>query len=383
VVFDGTVDTKSVADIAKVQGVEIAAGYEGTVFIRTAEGAESTLEVTNTFSMAGGAITSPIHGKSTLLLSGASLFTWTDGVALNMYIMLGSSTNHDVTGKIAGVAVALPDSRLVNYGKFTWAAGTIMATTNRTAEIINEPGGTFEVQSTGAFWVSVDGQAQNAGSFTNRGTLHFNTGGVRIAATFRNTNNGIVRVYPGQVQFDHEAEQTGGTFELRGGTVKVASNQVLGIRDGTLTGAGTIDGNLNLGYDGGPATAVTIRPGIESAIGTIEITQSWQMFSSSGQTWIRIDDNGNTSKIKATAGWAKLAGVLWIENSKNDKPTAGESREFLTAHLGFDGTNFSHKGVAYWGCWADPNGGGKYVKWSLPAPTGNSYSLVSIFASGS
>lgn len=386
-VFNGTKTTNVTMDITKVQDVEIAAGYTGTISIAQGPppfGAASTLEVTNSFKMLEPAAT--VYnggGVSTLKLSGASIFTWSAGTMRGIDILLGSSTDHAVTGTInSSDRVVLIASRLVNHGTFTWMAGHITVPLRYTAEIVNEADAIFEVQAAGLFVCPE--QEENVGKFTNRGLLKFNTTHVGIHADFAN-DGGTVRVYPGgQVSFSYKAEQTGGTFDLRGdgATVKVLStSRVLGIRDGLLTGAGTIDGNLNLGYDGGPATAVTIRPGIEAAVGTITITQSWQMFSSSGQTWIRVLDDGSYSEIVATSGWAKLAGVLWVENSPNYKPAHEKRITFLTAGLGFDGTDFAHRDMTYWGSWADPVTK-KPLVWRFDQ-TANTYSIVTRVVEGS
>jgi hypothetical protein len=371
----------TVTEQSVVQDVEITSDYHGLISLLQPGGFPTSLEVKNTFKMASdAAIGGPDpNGPSTLQLSGASNFSVSTGIFLNLHVLLGSSTNHDVTGSIDGTVV-LSNSELDNFGTLTWAAGDIKVG-RKDADITNESGGYLEVKSTGRFWDSTN-DTRNVGEFANEGKLHFNTAGVRISADFAN-DGGIVRVYPGQVQFDFKAEQTGGTFELRNGTVNVSANpgSVLGIRRGLITGAGTITGNLNLGYDGGPATFVTIRPGIDDGVGTIAVSQSWHMFSTFGRTTIRVLDDGSYSKITA-GGYAALAGDLWIDDSSNYHPPAGTSLGFLTAASGFR-NDFDDKEVAYFGSWLDPNGSGKGVVWSLPPPTATTYSLVAVILFGS
>jgi hypothetical protein len=71
------------------------------------------------------------------------------------------------------------------------------------------------------------------------------------------------------------------TFALYNGSTIVTSN--LGIRDGFITGNGTVNGNLIMGLDpaqpGYGLTVPTIDPGGDGGVGTIHVTQSLRMFN--------------------------------------------------------------------------------------------------------
>jgi hypothetical protein len=378
--FDGTQDASIKILTPEVAGIEIQVGYSGVIDLAVEGGAKyHSFEVTGSFKMAGGKIQDINFSTGTenanLLLTKTSTFTWTAGEIAKVNISLGASDNHNVTGSISGT-VTLYDSSLDNYGTLA-VSGTVDSGFGVYNFITNRAGGTFEAK-TGFDLQDPDGWLKN------EGLLRFTSTGTAVVNSRFYNNGGTVRVESGTAQFHQLAEQTSGTFELRNGTADVTSNdgEVLKIYDGTLTGAGTIDGNLNLGYDGRPATGVTIRPGIDGAVGKIDITQSWQMFSANGLTHIKVVDDKNYSEITA-GGWAKLAGTLMIENLPTYWPAVNTTISFLTAGLGFDGTDFGYKDMTYWGSWPDPGMSGKKVHWSLKPPTGSTYSMVSEFVPGS
>ncbi len=377
--------------VTKVQDIDIRAGYAGTIRITTFLGNPSSLEVTNSFHMVGtdGVIANSFAGGwSYLYLTGSSSFTWSGGKSWGVDFVLGSSTNHGVIGRIDD-HVWFNNSALENYGMFTWVTGRIMVDAGNTSWIYNRPGGTFEVQSAGPF-SATDPPERNVGLFTNQGDLRFTSSGVRIAADFLNAG-GTVRRYPGLVQLDYKAEQTSGTFELRGGTVKTAgSDHALRIYDGSILGQGTVDGNLTLGYDPAlgppPRTFPTISPGIGGGnLGTITINQSFQIFSPDAYTVIDVNSTGiDKIAVLGQGGYAALNGDLVVNIDPAYTPPHPTDLSFLTAPaIRGDFLWISYTNDANEMTWPDPRTG-KQVHWTAKKNlAGTSYDVLTEIDPGS
>jgi hypothetical protein len=106
------------------------------------------------------------------------------------------------------------------------------------------------------------------------------------------------------------------------------AGETLGIRDGWIEGNGTVDANLALGYDpskNATQTSPAILPGINgtnNGIGVITVTKSFQIFSSTAITHIRVGQNAQCSKIVVRDGLAALNGNLVFELVGNGPPAA-------------------------------------------------------------
>jgi hypothetical protein len=223
----------------------------------------------------------------------------------------------------------------------------------------------------------------------NDGTVTVNaTGGT---ATLRGdfTTANLTRLFAGTLELAGDvARQTAGVFSLHDdATVKVSGpTQTLNIHEGLIRGHGSVDGNLKLGYDpngpdAGKASTATINPGFESIFplvytpGTITVTQSFEMFSDGNMMQIDIISETGFDRVFVGAQ-ARLKGGLTVNPSPVYHPPHPTTHAFLLASAGFAGTNFSTKTLTYVGCWMDPGGSGKPVKWTLPPPTGSTYSLM-------
>ncbi len=317
----------------KVAGIEMQAGYTGNgtddkgtliLAVKQPNDFDYTLEVTGSFSMADGYVsnagdpnTQGVVATGDLRITGAdSKFTWTLGQIWRTNIILGSSTNHAVTGKIAG-NVDLNRSTLDNYGNFTWTSGTINVGAGG-GFIHNNAGASFEVVNGAAF----TGAALTSRSFTNQGLFEFTgTGQLDMKADFEN-KGGTARIYGGTLAFYGIAEQTGdGTFDLRTSWVKlVNSGSALGIRDGTITGVALIEGNLVIGYEDGTPSSPIVRPGIDDEIGTLYVTQSFRILSKDTRSFFRIGANGANSMIRVQDGGAVLDGYAGFEMTTTNPP---------------------------------------------------------------
>jgi hypothetical protein len=203
----------------------------------------------------------------------------------------------------------------------------------------------------------------------------------------------ITRLDVGILDLAGKAEQEeNGLFELRGNTtIRVSgAGQVLRIYDGVFAGHGTVDGNLTLGYDGEQSgesfTTPIIAPGVEDGneltrdIGTITITQSFEIFSHLATTKIQVDGAGNHDKI-VVAGYAVALGKCNIDNSQDYKPGLGTSLSFLTAST-LKGEFAKPITIGYTGPWAHPANPGKQHFWKV-RKTATSYDLyVDMFQGG-
>jgi hypothetical protein len=109
------------------------------------------------------------------------------------------------------------------------------------------------------------------------------------------------------------------------------------IRDGSLVGTGTVDGNLVLGYDPAagqpPQTSPSIAPGIagvNNGIGVLTITQSFQIFSTGANTYINLDGTGQIDRIVVQGSYAALNGKAHVVKDWNYQPSKGTTVAFMT-----------------------------------------------------
>ena len=202
----------------------------GTVNITADTTANGATFVSGTYTVSAG---------KTLTLSGANT------VSGGTFAVAGTMRN---TGTVALTgALSLSSGTFANAGTVTQTASGTIATAGATATLLNEAGGTIDLQGTtglGSF-----GQ----GAFTNLGTLtrSGNAGTVAIDIPF--SGNGAIDTQTGTLQFQRNATFSGAIATSSGAITRFTNAATFNFNGGTaLAGAGTVEfanGTFNVNAD--------------------------------------------------------------------------------------------------------------------------------------
>lgn len=299
----------------------------------------TNLEVTNVFN----ADTITIYSDSptnrrTLTMSGASAFVVGGFYFTTADLVFGSPTNHTVTSEFENTAF-LENASITNYGDMVLQANIdqgVFVTTYST--VTNAAGGKANVKAHLLF----------SGNVVNAGELKLTMTAALGLATYSPTllNSGTVRVYPGTAKFERWVTQTDGEFQLRDTTVRLASNQPLEkelfIGSGSLTGKGTIDGNVVLGHQNGAGNP-SVSPGIDDLnaatidTATISVTGTFVTNATAANVNLQVVSETVLDKIEVT-GAATIAGTANITASADYKPAATTQLKLITSDVSLTGT---------------------------------------------
>ncbi|MBY0460122.1 MAG: hypothetical protein K2V38_22630, partial [Gemmataceae bacterium] len=248
----------------------------------------------------GGALAAPAGSTGTLIVNPGAVFTFRAGElrgvdvdvkrgekeAVMQFLPLAgrnpvvNRANVNVSGRLlwsdTPVGVAIPTTVTIkDKGIFDVKANNKrfgnqgQELDTRDVTVINQAGGTVVVDSAG--------QGVLIGTYQTAGTTK------------------LVR---GELYVHGSITQTAGTFELAGGTLTLAASTpaapTLYVQGGTVSGSGTINGNLSLGderqNDPNPAPYPLVEPGGTGKIGQITINGNFVLYN--GQLRIEIAGAG-------------------------------------------------------------------------------------------
>ncbi|RME73206.1 MAG: hypothetical protein D6776_07435 [Planctomycetota bacterium] len=234
----------------------------------------------------------------------------------------GQSTTLAAGGTISGGTKYLRDRNLVIAAGQTlqWTSGNYIYYQG-SSTITNQGAFAFSNTSSANLYPSSGGTL----SFDNSGTLtKTGTSGVYFGSAATFTNTGLVDVQGGELQFASGASytQTAGTTKLNGGNIRLYGAGPLDIQGGTLSGGGTIYGNVQVGG--------TMAPGFSP--GKITITGNWTL-TNTAVTQIEI--GGLTQGVDYdwidVGGTATLAGALELYLWNGWTPGATDVYTIITA----------------------------------------------------
>ncbi|MCX6930334.1 MAG: hypothetical protein NT154_45070 [Verrucomicrobia bacterium] len=267
----------------------------------TFSGADASLGL---LSWTGGALggTNTVSGTNTwtggTLNSGAVLTVASNGV-LNLS---GSGDKY-----IAG-------GTLNNAGSVTWTGGNVLGADccgPLVNVISNQAGALFDVQ-TDASLSRYNYGGWGAFTIYNAGTFRKSAGTGTNAINWALNNTGLVDVQSGAVNFQSSYTQTAGGTKLNGGNI--ATSSTLSMQGGSLSGSGTINGNV---YNAGE-----MNPG--SSFGIITVNGN---YTHAGR--LNIDLGGLTAGSQfdqlVVTGQANLAGRMSVLLKNGYLPNVGDS----------------------------------------------------------
>ena len=266
-------------------------------------GADASLGM---LSWTGGELggTNTLIGTSTwaggTLNSGAVLTVASNGV-LNLS---GSGDKH-----IAG-------GTLDNAGSVVWTGGNVLGSADGVVNVIsNQAGALFDVQTD----ASLNSEGCCFGTLTiyNAGTFRKSAGTGTNAINWPFNNTGLVDVQSGVVNFQSSYTQTAGGTKLNGGNI--ATSSTLSIQGGSLTGSGTIIGNV--------VNAGELDPG--SSFGTITVNGNYTHVGR-----LNIELGGMTAGSQfdqlIVTGQANLAGGMSVLLKNGYLPNVGDSFQVVS-----------------------------------------------------
>ncbi|MAT44173.1 MAG: hypothetical protein CL609_17715 [Anaerolineaceae bacterium] len=224
----------------------------------------------------------------------------------------GTGTTTVLTGstyRMFGVGgLSLSGQTLINQSTAKWEANTI--TLSNDAAFTNE--GTFEAKATTSMNGGTDGLFDNQGLFVKK------TDSTTTTMNIDFTNAGEIFVEAGTLVFPDGLTSTSGTEIVLGGNLE--STGPLDLQGATLSGIGTVDGNLN--------NAGTVAPG--TSPGKITVTGDYTQTSAGG---LEIEIGGTTAEtefdVLVIEGSAAFAGTLNITLLDGFIPAAGDQFEVL------------------------------------------------------
>ncbi|MBV8516276.1 MAG: DUF11 domain-containing protein [Acidobacteria bacterium] len=294
---------------------------------------------TNVFTFDGGSTTVPLNDALTITGSG----TWSAGT-LDGSGSVTVGTNATFVIDAANADVTLDGLYFRNDGTVQYTATTNSLTFANAALVDNY--GTFDIQADQAIHASAvtpiaarvaneasaaararhhdRGLAADLVSFAseidnNSGATFEKSGGggtSDIEAAF--SNDGTVLASSGTLNFLSTYDQSGGTTTLDGGDIEVASS--LAMSGGSLTGSGTIDGDVDNGGD--------VAPGDTGSTGTINVTGSYTQ--QSGGTLTTKLASAASYDVLAVSGSATLDGTHDVTLIGGYEPANAQTFTVLT-----------------------------------------------------
>src|SRR5262249_41209995 len=218
-----------------------------------------------------------------------------------------------------GNGQSILDTRtLNNAGTATWigGAGFQMVFFN-SAQFNNQLGGVLDLQTDQSFALQ-----SGTPAFNNAGTLKKSGGAGATGFSVALNNSGTVQALSGTLNFVGTFTQTAGNTFLNGGSIQTSTQ--LNIQGGTLTGSGTITGNV--ANSGG-----AIAPGTAAATGAIALHSTYtQGANAAYNAKIGGAAAGQFDQLSAN-GAATLNGTLNVSLLNGFSPSQGQSFVILTA----------------------------------------------------
>ena len=295
----------------------------------------STTTVNFTAGTIGGAAPGILNFTNPLNWTGGTMCSSLTGISC----VAGANATTNANGGInfpASSSVALSFRTLNNNGTATWSG------TNGLLNFIN---GAVINNLAGSVWNYVNDSTLsfgggNAVAFNNSGTFE-KTGGAsatQVSAPFNNAGN--VSANAATLFFSNTYTQTAGSTTLAGGIVQSTNVHPLAIQGGSLTGTGTVQGDVT--NSGG-----SVAPGTVAAAGAISVSGSGLgVYTQSATGAYNVKIGGTAAGQFDTltmSGAATLGGPLNVSLINSFSPALGNVFTILTASSvtgTFSSTNF-------------------------------------------
>ena len=266
-----------------------------------------TPSIADSLELSGGAL----YGTGSIAVNG--LFHWSSGT-------LGNPPG-TITAK-GGITIDTASSKNMeswtlnndNNGVANYIGSGL---TGYNATINNKAGSTFNITSDSAIATSFSGVFNNYGTLNRTST----TGTATFNIAFNNSDN--VTVQSGILSLQGTFTQISGQTQLNGGSL--ITSQPLNIQGGSLTGNGTINGEVKIAS---PTGTGLVSPGLSA--GSLNITGNYTQ-GSGGDLKIEIGGNTTDKYDNLTIGGiASFAGSLTVELIDGFTPAAGNSFTIMT-----------------------------------------------------
>jgi|GEM_PF-4755030 len=290
------------------------------------------LQVDKNLRIEGGTIagfTTPqgIVQRGTLMALGGG--EWAGGTFENINFSIGTEYGFIVGG---GKNTMISTSFDVK-GKLVWKSQDVFVgqSAGQPANLINIlSGGEFDINAVDKTWgLPLNGAANPALlSIVNNGKVVLNSqvnqfvsGTAYLFANY--TTNGTTELQDGTLLIQGTAEQLGANAQFR-----ILNNSVLrvagfGLRNGSLIGNGTIEGNLVMGYSGAgqPNTTPVLSPGGGNAAGTITVMGNFHLFSGELQIeiWGPKSNQYDRLVIVDPGNGGGNAAIVWANDGRTRK----------------------------------------------------------------
>jgi hypothetical protein len=259
-----------------------------------------------------------IGGTNTLTVNGNADY-WSGSFTGTGTTVLGASGLHVVDDPAVADPVAAIGSMqngytLENRGMLTWR--DMLSICGTTSKLINAAGATVDI--TGRAGLSNAGGVGTA--LENAGTLKKTAGVQTDISGVPFTNTGTVSVEAGTLHFTSSYALTAGSTNLGGGAL--VADMGLDIQGGTLTGGGSVTGDVT---NGG-----TVSPGASTGTLTIAGDFTQQATGTLAMEVGGIEPGSEFDRVQST-GTANLAGTLAVNFTGGFVPAAGDTIDILTA----------------------------------------------------
>ncbi|WP_304439300.1 Calx-beta domain-containing protein, partial [Anabaena sp. 4-3] len=260
----------------------------------------TTASEVNNLILSNGTLT----GTGNLTVKTGGTFNWSGGTQSGT-----GTTIIQGTANLSGNAKFIDTRTIETQGTVTWTGGDIYGANG--AIWNNTATGVFDIQSDRSFYHWYGNQSQ----FNNAGILKKTAGtGITYISTLFN-NTGTVQVASGTLNVQSGGTSTGNWTVNNGSILQFSNNYTL--QGGTLTGSGTVIGNLS--------NLTQINPG--DTIGTLRITGNYTQASSSTLN-IELGGTSNYDRLDIT-GNASLSGNLNISLLNGFTPVLGDRYTIL------------------------------------------------------
>src|SRR5882724_1255252 len=278
--------------------------------------------------------TSGTIAGSTSALNLPGLLTWTGGT-----LALPGTTN--ATGNIAfpNAGAMVQNGGILNTsGTVTFAAGGGGSSFLQSNGAVLNNTGTWNVQ--GDDFVTYNGGT--ATTFNNNpGGIFEKTGGTTSSQVSTQFNSsGTILANTANLFFTGSFTQTAGITSLNGGTIQNTSAHPMLLQGGSLTGAGTLQGDVT-------NTGGSVAPGTATAAGAISVSGSGLgIYAQSVTGAYNVKIGGTVAgqfDTLAMSGAATLGGPLNVSLLNSFSPALGNTFTILTAASvtgTFSATNF-------------------------------------------
>jgi hypothetical protein len=304
------------------------ANFTGTL---TSAGALTISSGTANFSNSGGAVNTStltfsggtLTGTSTLTVSG--LLNWSGGT------MNGTGVTNANGGMSIPNGFALLDTRMLNVSGTTTfgnAVGGSFLYLSSGAVVNNKAGATWNIVNGSSN--SGNGIIYNGGAlpaFNNTGTFEM-TGGTSDTVSVPFNNTGTMAANAVTLSFTGAYSQTAGNTILNGGSIQTTSTNPLLIQGGSLTGTGTVQGDVT-------NTGGSVAPGSSVAAGALSFNGSGlgvYSQSATGAFNVKIGGTaGGQFDTLTTSGATTLGGPLNVSLINSFSPAVGNTFTILTA----------------------------------------------------